>query len=221
MNSKIDMDELKEEQRKIIEKYKKNDLLCSIVIRQLIVMVLVSFIAIINPINLENKIELSLLLLGTSVFFIIISYIFIFISFKNKRYKLLKCLYILINIFFGIMLKALFYKMNLNQFFIGTITVVLYLTVLSIIVMRIKKLAMPAFLMIIAIIYLVFKYVNLKDIYIFTFILNSFTYCINLNSVATRINDNTYGKADIIVTQSVLTFLFVAEIFCISILLKI
>lgn len=214
MKNKVDMDILRKEQRNIIDKYQKNKIPYNVIFKQLIIMVIISLVAIVNPIELKEKLELSLAILGISIIFIVINYVLIYIFKKKGRNKLLRFTCIIQNIFFGIMLKFVFYKITLNQFLIAAITVILYLTVLSIIVLRIKKLAIPAFFMIIVILYFALNYINFINAYVLLFIANSITYSIHLKEAVFAMQDRNYKKNDISSSQIALTFMFIAEIAC-------
>lgn len=212
-NKKIET--LRKEQKNVVETIQRRKIAFNFFMKLLFEMLFICFMAMLLPIRIKNhNSDLDIIIFISLLVFYICLFIIWGLLDKNKGF-IKSIIYFLILIISSGFVNIAFCKFRLEQKIVCSFIVILAIIVILMFCLKIKDILVPAIVIVAIEIFLIYKYVNIMNGFIFVFIINLLTYITNLLNIYKDIKNGDYNKS-VNIIRVVLLAIFVAQICSVS-----
>lgn len=211
-NKKIET--LRKEQKNVAEIIQRRRIAFNFFMKHLFEMLFICFMAMLLPIEMssDNGDLIVIVFISLLVFYICLFIIFGLFD-KNKRF-IKSIIYFLILIISSGFVKVAVCKFSLEQKIACFSIVILAIILILMFCLKIKDILVPVIVIVAIEIFLIYKYVNIMNGFIFVFIINLLTYITNLLNIYKSIKNGDYDKSVFI--RVFILAIFVAQICSVS-----
>lgn len=211
-NKKIET--LRKEQKNVAEIIQRRRIAFNFFMKHLLEMFFICFIAILLPVemSIDKGSLIAIVFISVLVFYICL---FIILSLLDKNKGFIKSIiYFLILIISTGFVNIAFCKFRLEQKIVCSFIVILAIILILMFCLKIKDILVPVIVIVAIEIFLIYKYVNIMNGFIFVFIINLLTYITNLLNIYKSIKNGDYDKSVFI--RVFILAIFVAQICSVS-----